>query len=67
MGQKETQRLLNKLTMDNFARLLPQFHALPLGEVGGLQTIIDCIYGKAIDEPAYQSLVRFFFRPPFLC
>jgi len=53
---KDTRGILNKLTPENFDRLMEKFMQLPLNdEVGRVSAVITVLFEKAIDEPAFSA------------
>ena len=50
---KKARGLLNKLTPDNYERILAQLRELELNTRDRLAKLIDLLFDKAIDEPAF--------------
>ncbi len=54
---KETRGILNKLTPENFDRLMDKFmSSIPLeNKEGRIAAVINVLFEKAIDEPAFSA------------
>lgn len=53
---KDTRGILNKLTPENFDRLMEKFMALPLEDKEErIEAVINVLFEKAIDESAFST------------
>ncbi|OXA39010.1 eukaryotic translation initiation factor 4 gamma 3 [Folsomia candida] len=53
---KDTRGILNKLTPENFDRLMVKFIGIPLQDKEGrIAAVINVLFEKAIDEPAFSA------------
>lgn len=56
VAEKQVKSILNKMTKEKFARLSAQMLEIPITTYETLNMMIDNVYDKAIDEPAFGDM-----------
>ncbi|GAX12806.1 translation initiation factor 4G [Fistulifera solaris] len=56
IAEKQVKSILNKMTKEKFGRLSAQMLEIPISTYETLNMMIDNVYDKAIDEPAFGDM-----------